>query len=314
MARSQANLQFGVFAGLRGLTAEAKLLYFAVLVEPTVNQAGAGALRLSRWTKELELSHAETEKALHELDEKRFVLVDEDTEEILVRTLIRNDGVQDQPNVLWAAVRAAVMVQSPRLRKVLADELRKLPPQRPDKITKTGRTFVHADPHAVADRLDPPPPERPTGAVDNSTSEPIENPSGTLPEPSETEPFSNPSRRPGGGGGGGGGGKETSVGGPVGGSRAHTREAAPPTPHTPRCEMPCHVCRDARLAEEHAAAEHERAAAEVLAADRVLARRCRWCNTDGWRIDPDNPHRGPLTPGIRCDHRPVRLVDTGATA
>jgi hypothetical protein len=314
MPRSQANLQFGVFAGLRGLTPTAKLLYFAVLVEPTVNQSGHGALRLTRWSKEIEVPIADTEKALHELDEKRYVLIDEDTEEILVRTLIRNDGVQDQPNVLWAAVRAAVMVQSPRLRKVLADELRKLPPQRPDKVTKTGRTFVHADPHAVADQLDPPPPDRPTGVVDNSTSEPIRNPSGTLPEPSETEPFPNPSRRPGGGGGGGGGGSTCSVGGSVGGSRAHAREE-PPTPHNPRCEKPCRRCQAARLAEEAA----EQAAAERERSDRAAAqaaiRDCPRCDDAGWLLVRNEYGEAvPAEPARRCDHLPpLRLIE-GATA
>lgn len=29
---------------------------------------------------------------------------------------------------------------------------------------------------------------------------------------------------------------------------------------------------------------------------------CPHCDGAGWRVDPTNPQRGPLTPGIRCDH------------
>lgn len=226
MARSQANLQFGVFDGLRGLGDVEKLLYFAVLVEPTVNQAGVGALRLSRWAKQLEKPVAEVEKALMVLDEKRYVLFDEDTEEILVRTLIRNDGVASQPNVLWAAVKAAAMTQSPRLRRALASELRRLPPKPADKVNqKTGRVFVHPDPYACADELDPRPSTTPP--------EPSANPSRSHVEPSRNEGFPKGSRTPGGGGGGGGGGS-SSVVGHFGGSRAHARERPPQELANPR--------------------------------------------------------------------------------
>lgn len=190
MARSEARLHFDVMEGLRGLSKDAKLLYMgALLVEPTVNQAGIGALRERRWAKETELSPEETQRALDELDAGRFAFVDYDTEEIFVRTIIRRDKVAERPNVLWAACRVAEQVKSPRLRHELAGELRKLPPKPPDKPTKTGGVFVHPDPHAVADRIDPGP-----------TSEPAR----TNGSPTVGEPFSNGSRTTNGGGGGGG--------------------------------------------------------------------------------------------------------------
>jgi len=78
----------------------------------------------------------------------------------------------------------------------LAAELRKLPPKPEDKVARNGRVYVHPDPHATADKIDPGPPTDPN-------REPIENPSRTHPEPfenpSKREPFENPSRRVGGG-------------------------------------------------------------------------------------------------------------------
>lgn len=37
--------------------------------------------------------------------------------------------------------------------------------------------------------------------------------------------------------------------------------------------------------------------------DQLAVRECQWCDTDGWRIDPRNRHRGPLR--TRCDHTPM---------
>lgn len=210
MPRSQANLKFGVFDGLRGLSTEAKILYVALLVEPTINQAGVGALRERRWARDTELTVPELDKALRELDEKRYVLVDADTDEVLIRTLIRNDGVAGKPNLLWAACRAALLLESPRLREALASELRRLPPKPAPTVGKNGRIYEHADPHATADAIDPEgPPKRPgpEPSANGSTDprglpvvEPQSNGSGTV-----QQAATNDSRTPGGGGGGGGG-------------------------------------------------------------------------------------------------------------
>jgi hypothetical protein len=217
MGRSQANLKLGVFQGLRGLSKDAKLLYFAILVEPTLNQAGIGALRERRWARDVELTGAETEKALQELDDKRYVFVDEDTEEILVRTLIRRDGVAEKPNLLWAACRAATLLVSPRLRRALAEELRKLPSKPEATVGKNGRLYEHPDPHATAAAIDPSSgPDDPTRELISNGSTTVPEPtglngSGTIQEPFRAEPFENGSRTTGGGGGGGGGGNHTPV-------------------------------------------------------------------------------------------------------
>jgi len=79
-------------------------------------------------------------------------VVDDDTEELLVRSFIRNDGVAGQPNVLKMALREAQQTASPRLRSTLATELRRLPPKRSDTAT-----MKYPDPHSMADLLDPEP-------------------------------------------------------------------------------------------------------------------------------------------------------------
>lgn len=35
---------------------------------------------------------------------------------------------------------------------------------------------------------------------------------------------------------------------------------------------------------------------------QAAIRNCRHCDGDGWRIDPDRTHLGPIRPLARCDH------------
>lgn len=252
MSRSEARLQFGIWReGLDGASTNARLLYVVLLTEPTMNHAGVGAMRLSKWSVNAALSADDTTAALAELATGQWVVVDRKTEEILVRTMIRNDGVADQPNVLKGAIREALQTESVKLRKVLADELRKLPPKRPDGVSKAGKPVLYPDPHAAADELDPPGPKPPGKPFPNpsgacaKTPEPKPFPNGsgtlldvpgTLPEPSKSEPFPNPSRTPG-GGGGGGGEVVTSVGGSVSRPAAQKRGTRIPEDFTPTPTM-----------------------------------------------------------------------------
>ena len=175
MARSEARLQIDLWReGLDGLGAHAKLMYCVLLTEPTLNHAGVGAVRESRWARNASLTAAEAGKALEELTDTGHVVIDEDTEELLVRTLIRRDGVADQPYVLKGALKAALAAKSPHIRWVLAQELRKLPPKRPDGMSKAGKKVVYPDPHAAADVLAPPGSQPPPDTHPRATRHPSE--------------------------------------------------------------------------------------------------------------------------------------------
>lgn len=198
MARSEARLQFGIWRdGLDGLSPHAKLLYVVLLTEPTVNHAGVGAVRVALWARNANLTVAETQKALAELVDGTYVLMDDETEEVFVRTMIRNDGVWKQPYVLKGALQEALLTTSRFLRRALAGELRKLPPRQPDGVSKAGRPVIYPDPHAAADVLDP-----------QDSPPPVRKPS---PDPSETlsEGSQDGSKTLGGRGGGRGGGEVT---------------------------------------------------------------------------------------------------------
>jgi hypothetical protein len=222
MPRSRANVQFSIWEGLKGVSPLSKLLYHRLLTEETMTQCGVGALLVDQFAEDVELPLDVIDECLKELESKRYAFVDREAHRFLVRTLVRNDGIANVPNVLWAACRAAKMVRSAKLRRVLAAELRKLPPKPPDKVTrrKNGSEglYVYPDPHATADEIDPDPHEipgdDPGGRGIPSTSHPDPMPMGSgshADERANRDPIDIPWRSP--GGGGGGGGKEGSCSG-----------------------------------------------------------------------------------------------------
>ena len=65
--------------------------------------------------------------AANVLVERRFVVVDLDTVELLIRTFIRHDvAAQGSPKIMQGALNCALQTESPKLRGVLLSEIRKL--------------------------------------------------------------------------------------------------------------------------------------------------------------------------------------------
>jgi hypothetical protein len=301
--------------GLDGYSAHAKLLYAVLLTEPTLNHCGVGAVRLSRWAKDASLTIAETEKALAELCDGNpimaKVVVDDDTDEVFVRTLIRNDGVASQPYVLKGALREAVHAQSPLVRWVLAAELRKLPPRPPDGLATNGRKVVYPDPHATADVLAPdgsPPPE---GAVDGDgeAENTLFGRKGFERVSSDSSTESERLR-----GGGGGGGISQSVA-----TSVEKTAASRPTP-TPKPDTPNKIAQ--RLARTHydnnplvpfvavmkickRALDADYAESDIAAALVRLAEAKRAVTADTLRIELDGPPLRAVVGGYQPYRNPT---------
>lgn len=130
MARDHARIECSIWEDDEDFTAlsgPAMLLYFFLLSQRELSYAGLLPLRLRRWTKKLPFGADEVAAALAELDARRFLVVDRDAEEVLIRSLIRRDGIWRQPQVLAAALRESFAITSEVLRSALAAELRRLP-------------------------------------------------------------------------------------------------------------------------------------------------------------------------------------------
>ncbi|MFC0434546.1 hypothetical protein [Kutzneria buriramensis] len=130
MARDHARILCTIWNDKewRRLSATAKTVYVQLLSQPRLSYAGLLDLAVKRWASAHEdISVQQMRAALSELDAARFLVVDHDTEELVVRTLIRNDGIDKQPQVLAAALRQSFEIESPILRSAVAAELRRLP-------------------------------------------------------------------------------------------------------------------------------------------------------------------------------------------
>ncbi|MYW96023.1 hypothetical protein G3I59_36820 [Amycolatopsis rubida] len=130
MARDHARINLSIWHDEEfiNLSLAAKLLYLQLVSQPRLSYAGVLDLAAKRWARpHPDLSLTEIRAALSELDAARFVVIDQETEELLVRSFIRNDELFKQPNVLRGALRVAFDIESPILRAALATELRRLP-------------------------------------------------------------------------------------------------------------------------------------------------------------------------------------------
>lgn len=130
MARDHARLDLNIWDkdDFRALSREAKLLYIQLFSQRKLSYAGVLDLAVKRWNRpHADLDLTEMRAALSELDAARFVVIDQDTEELLVRSFIRSDELYKQPNMLRGALRVAFDIESPILRAALAAELRRLP-------------------------------------------------------------------------------------------------------------------------------------------------------------------------------------------
>lgn len=103
-------------------------LYLFLISQPNLNHAGLLPMTLRRWSRKSKgLTSAELEKRLQALEDARFIVMDDDTEELLIRSFVRNDGVWKQPKVMGAMVSGAMEISSRRLRRALLAEVDRIP-------------------------------------------------------------------------------------------------------------------------------------------------------------------------------------------
>lgn len=110
------------------MRATAQRLYMFLLSQPDLTHAGLIPLRLRRWaTRVADLTGSDLEDELEYLVERRFIVTDLDTQEVLIRTFVRNDGVFRQPKVMLRMRNDAQEIESELLRAAFAREIARLP-------------------------------------------------------------------------------------------------------------------------------------------------------------------------------------------
>ncbi|PSR63964.1 MULTISPECIES: hypothetical protein [Nocardia] len=135
MARDHARIWLSIWEDddFRALPKESQHLYFVLLTSPSLSYAGIVDWRPGRIAKNAAGWKAdEVRSAAGPLIRGLYILVDEDSEEALLRTFIRHDGLMKNPNMAVSMALAFADAASPELRGVIVHELRRLHESDPD--------------------------------------------------------------------------------------------------------------------------------------------------------------------------------------
>lgn len=130
MARTHGRIMAAIWSDpdFIAMRATAQRMFMFLLSQPDLSHAGLLPMRVNRWAKKAEdLSSRSVRAELDYLAERDYVVVDEDTEEVLIRTMVRNDGVYKQPKVMIRMREDARQIESPMLRAAFRQELDRLP-------------------------------------------------------------------------------------------------------------------------------------------------------------------------------------------
>jgi hypothetical protein len=133
-ARKEARLYTSIWKDqdFLALPPTAQRLYMFLISQEDLTHCGVIPLRPARWARKaagLTAAGIEADLDLLSAGPQPFTVIDEDTGELLVRSLVRNDEVWKQPNVMKAARESAALVESGLIRAVLLSELLRIPAQ-----------------------------------------------------------------------------------------------------------------------------------------------------------------------------------------
>ena len=106
------------------LSPDAKWTYVMLCSQPEYNSAGLLTVALKRWARYTGISQERVLAAVQELDAAGFVVFDEENDQLLVRTKMRNDTLRGGS---WknhkGALTTCLKAISPRIRVALAGEI-----------------------------------------------------------------------------------------------------------------------------------------------------------------------------------------------
>jgi hypothetical protein len=135
MARDRANINTNIWTDQdwRNLPGAQQLLYLLLTSHPTLSYAGVVDWREARLAAmTADATPESVREAAEALQAERFVFIDDETEEILVRSFLRHDGLLKQPKLSISMVNAYGAIASSRIREVVTRELQKLFAEFPD--------------------------------------------------------------------------------------------------------------------------------------------------------------------------------------
>ncbi|GII98368.1 hypothetical protein CLV28_0693 [Sediminihabitans luteus] len=135
MARDHARIRLDIWTDddWRELSSGAQWLYMRLLSDGTTSFAGVADWRPARIAAATaDLTARDVEMYAVELEDGRFILPDRDSEEVMVRSFVKHDGLMRSPNVAAAFVKAHAAIASRVLRAVVVDQVTRLQEAQPD--------------------------------------------------------------------------------------------------------------------------------------------------------------------------------------
>lgn len=163
MSRAYAQTATSIWrpeSDFNDLTDTEQRVYWLLKSQEDISAAGVLTLAVERWAGNARNTTPESIRLdLKGLADARFIVIDEKTQEVLVRTFVKWDRGYGNQKRRPVIVRAALEVRSPILRSVLAEELTKVGITienlaSPTSRTTSDRASVADGASAIADRVE----------------------------------------------------------------------------------------------------------------------------------------------------------------
>ena len=135
MARDRANIRVDMLSNTdyRDLGLAAQHLYKLLLIHPTLNYAGVADWRPGRIAKITRgVTADDVRSAAKELQAGSYIYVDDETEEVFIRSFVRHDGLLSRYRLPIAMANAYADISSPEIRRYFVHELRRIHESDPD--------------------------------------------------------------------------------------------------------------------------------------------------------------------------------------
>lgn len=135
MARKYAQILVSIWSNedFKQLAPEYQHMYFVLSSQPRMNLCGVLDFIPSRIAQtSYELTIDDVTQRVKWLESKRYVVLDQDTGELLIRTFIRHDGLLKNPKVSTGMAADYGEVMSQKLRDEILKELRRCYDEDPD--------------------------------------------------------------------------------------------------------------------------------------------------------------------------------------
>jgi hypothetical protein len=179
----------------------AKVMYWSLIGQRDISPAGILPLTERRWRRYLDGGLPAVTAALDELATHRYIVIDDDTAEVWVRSFIRHDGRLENSKLAKSVHRAVGDIRSDQLREacrreypdVGPDKAHRRPIEHPSDAARTPTTtHQHTNPvdnHETPDKRPIEGPSKGDRCTEARSQEPEPRPEAAAANPPHTDPF-----------------------------------------------------------------------------------------------------------------------------